>query len=293
VSFCLAAFALACGTRDGIVGVQPRAMGGAPTLGFLDEMVENDGLWEEQRKLPGASTAFIRDPAARDEHLAELRLPGHPEYQATDQAGAQHATQLARVPRFSFGTFRSQLGFGDCAAEEEAAMAFLGFYNDGEDEDGDGIVDDLEIDAQVLCSDRSKLYLTVFTDDEPDRFRKLSRMIDLDSGELFDTPSTDSDSFVSAGQDPTLSLPGLFDGGAMRELGFEWHTDSIRFFLVLDGAERELWRLSGSQRVPQQPLHAIFNLWHPDTHWYAPQASADYPAKDVILRVDWVSFEPE
>ncbi|MDF3072028.1 MAG: hypothetical protein K0R38_7629 [Polyangiaceae bacterium] len=66
-------------------------------------------------------------------------------------------------------------------------MAFLGFFNDGTDQDGDGIVDDLEINVQVLCSDPRKLYLTVFTDNEELRFRKRSRLVDFATGEQFGT----------------------------------------------------------------------------------------------------------
>jgi hypothetical protein len=49
----------------------------------------------------------------------------------------------------------------------------------------------------------------------------------------------------------------------------------------------------GSDRVPQLPLQAMYNLWHPDTHWYPTDGAADFPASDVVMRVDWLSYEPE
>ncbi|HVY30839.1 MAG TPA: hypothetical protein VHB79_29975 [Polyangiaceae bacterium] len=301
----LAASALgACGRQDGIVGVEPlqapSAAGAAGTGAgggaFSEEFVGNSGIWQEQTRLDGASTAFGAPSSdARDGNVAELRLPGHPELGPDDAASARFATEIATKQRFHFGTYRSRLGFGACDPSEEAVMAFLGYYNDGSDGDGDGIIDDLEIDAQVLCGEPQLLYLTVFTDDAPSggKFRKLSRVIDFSSGEVFDTPSAGSDSFESSGVDPDLIYPELFARGALYELGFEWHVDSIRFFVRLPDAERDVWTLTGAEHVPQQPVYVLYNLWHPALHWYPGNGSADYPANDVTLTVDWLTFEPE
>jgi len=37
----------------------------------------------------------------------------------------------------------------------------------------------------------------------------------------------------------------------------------------------------------------MYNLWHPDVHWYPQAGAADFPTNDVVMNVDWVSFEPE
>jgi hypothetical protein len=84
----------------------------------------------------------------------------------------------------------------------------------------------------------------------------------------------------------------VFEAGVFRELGFDWSRDELRFVMTLDGQERELWRLSGADRIPQQPVYVMFNLWPPESHWYPPQAIADYPANDVRMLVDWVSVQP-
>lgn len=288
----IGSFALGCGQREGIVGVEPLA-----SAGFLEEFAPSHAAWDEQLILPGATTQIgVGAAKARDGYTAELRLPGHDEYGTDDNVGAKYATQLATAERYHFGTYRTRLGFGACKAEEEAVQAFLGFFNDGQDRDGDGIIDDLEIDAQVLCSAPQRLFLTVFTDDEetPRRvFRKQSRMIDFESGEVSDTPRSDSDNFVSAGQDPSFAAPESFAPSELYELGFEWHRESLRFFLVHAGQELTLWSLDGQDQIPQQPVYVMYNLWHPSSHWYPPAASADYPEADVVMRVDWFSFEPE
>jgi len=296
------AFALgllaACGHQDGIVGVQPLGAAGQPAGGFLEEFVEPNAGWLSDTVLPGAATSVgDASGSARDGHWAELRFPGHPEYGANQQVGAMFVTQLATRDRFHFGTYRTRVGFGACGANEEAVMAFLGYFNDGQDHDGDGIVDDLEIDVQAACSAPRYLYLTVFTDDEEppqgNRFRKLTRVVDFASGDTFDTVAPDSEQYGPARNDPLLHAPELLAPDALYELGFEWHPDSLRFFLMLGDVERDLWLLSGSDRVPQLPVQVMYNLWHPDTHWYPAEGSADFPTNDVVMHVDWLSFEPE
>jgi hypothetical protein len=285
---------VSCGERDGVVGVQ-RVEGGAAgsaSLEFLDELADSTGSWDPQVPIMGATTAVgIRDSVARDGFLAELRFPGHESYDASERVGPQHATQLATRELFHFGTFRTRLAFGTCSASEEVVLAFLGFFNDGTDQDGDGIVDDLEINVQVLCSDPSKLYLTVFTDNEELQFRKRSRLVDFATGEQFDTPRSDSDELEPTGASG-LVLERPFAEGRFQELGFEWRAEELRFFLHVNGEERTLWTLSGREQVPQRPVYVMYNSWHPETHWYPPQASAAYPARDVWLRVDWFSFTP-
>jgi len=292
----------ACGHQDGIVGVLPLAAGGqgagGAAAGFVEEFAQPSDLWQPQTELTGATTSVGEaGPSARDGYLAELRLPGHPEYTATSQVGAGYATQLATLERFHFGTYRTRMSFGACAANEEAVLAFLGYFNDGQDHDGDGIVDDLELNVQVTCSNLSRLYLTVFTDYEESPqgtlFRKLSRVVDFATGDSFETLATDSDEYGPTGNDPHLLQTEMLTVDALYELGFEWHTDSIRFFALIDGVERDLWTLTGAQRVPQQPVQILYNLWHPSTHWFPSEGPADFPAQDVPMRVDWASFVPE
>jgi hypothetical protein len=286
----------ACSYQDGIVGVQPPGAAGPSPGGFLEEFAKPSDGWETQTVLPDASVSVGEiAPRARDGYWAELRFPGHAEYSARERVGAQFATQLATSERFHFGTYRTRLSFGGCAPGEETVMAFLGYFNDGTDYDGDGIIDDLEIDLQVACSSPHYLYLTVFTDDDAQgtRFRKLTHIVDFASGDAFETPHEDSEEYAPAGNEPQLFSPELLAPDALYELGFEWHRDSIRFFLVMNDVERDLWTVIGSERVPQLPVHAMYNLWHPDTHWYPSDGAADFPASDVVMRVDWLRYEPE
>jgi hypothetical protein len=283
---------LSCGPRDGVVGYA-----GDPPV-YLAEFEPGIPGWEEQVVAPDATTATgVRDDAARDGFVASLVFPGHADYAASDLTDARYATQIQSLDRFSFGTYRARVALGACSSDEEVVTAFLGYFNDGTDRDSDGITDDLEVDLQITCSTPTFAYLTVFTDYADTAsgpvFRKLGRVVDFSNGELYDTPSDDSDSFERSGSDPALVKPDLFAPGVFREIGFEWQPDSIRFFVDIDGNDHELWQLTGRNHVPQQPLHLMFNLWHPEDHWFPRQGSADYPANDVVLTVDWVTVRAE
>jgi hypothetical protein len=150
----------------------------------------------------------------------------------------------------------------------------------------------------VVCGAPTFAYLTVFTDYEqaPDGaavFRNLSRAVNRDTGETWDTPNSDESDLVASGIDPDLAAPGAFDESAYYEVGFEWHQESLRFFMGAGSAERTLWTLRGEEAIPQSPLRMMYNMWHPDSHWAPGVGAADYPANDVVLRVDWFEFTPE
>lgn len=266
--------------------------------GYFTDFPDNDGLWQEQLRLPNAAINFgLADEAASDGRVVELRLPGHPEYAATDSAGPPFSTQIGTGETFHFGTYRTRVKFGACAPTEEAVGAFFGFFNDGTDANENGITDDQEINFQVTCGAPSLAHLTVFTDfetgDSGTVFRKVTRVINLESGEYYDTPDSSANALVLTGTDPQFERAGVFDADSFYELGFEWRSDSIRFFMVLGGAEVTLWTLSEPEQIPQRPLFVMYNLWHPDTHWHPASGEADFPASDVVLRADWFEYVPE
>jgi len=297
---CLCALSIAavgvtgCGPQRGLVGRQ-----NAPDAGtiFESEFKTSDGPWSIEAPLPGASATFGNtDMSARDGFMAKLVFPGDAALASTDNVGPDFVTQLQTTERFGFGTLRSRVKFGGCSGTEEVVQAVLGYFSDGLDHNQNGITDDIEIDLQIACSSREFAYLSVFTDYQADpagdRFRKLSHVVDFSTGTEYDTPADNSDTLVKSGTNPSLLRPNLLNSGNYYEVGYEWHTNSVRFFLV-DGAESlTLWTLSDPTHVPQLPVYLTYNMWHPSTHWFPLSGDADYPANDVVMDVDWVRFEP-
>ncbi len=295
----LASLLSGCGQHEATVGAESIRAESSVNAAFFTDFAEDDGLWETQLVVEGArATLGAADEAAGDGKVAELRFPGHPEFESADSVGASFATQIATKRMFHFGTFRSRLQFGSCDPTEETVSSAFSYFNDGADKDVNGLVDDLEINFQIVCGTPSLAYLTVFTDYEESAsgapaFRKLTRVVDFSTGDTFDSVSAESDELSSSGTDANLVFPDVFDSASYYELGFEWHSDSLRFFMVLGGSERTLWTLQGQESIPQQPVQMMYNLWHPETHWFPGSGVADYPASDVVMRVDWFEFVPE
>ncbi len=291
----------ACAPQNGIVGAEPPPDGGASSAGgsgslqtptYRTEFDLADG-WQTQNKIAGSSIQF--GVADSNTDAAELRFPGHPDFSANDKASATEATEIESPRQFGFGVYRARVTFGACQPNEEVVSAALGFLSDGTDANQNGLTDDEEIDLQVICGARQRLYLTVFTDYEASsgEFRKLSRLIDFGTGEVFDTKAPDDDTFVKAPPVAAWVRPELFGTDTFYVVGYEWHASSLRFFLELDGREQTLWTLSDAERVPQRPVTFLFNLWHPDTHWYPASGGAAYPAQDVVMHVDWFEYSAE
>ncbi|MEO8900171.1 MAG: glycoside hydrolase family 16 protein [Polyangiaceae bacterium] len=314
VALCVLA---ACGRQDGVVGVEPNpvgtggtvAAGGATDAGgtagtsaliptFHADFAAKAGFGTGNH-VPGSSTEFgVALAGTDDPGTAALSFPGHPEYASTQNAGADYVTEIASPQSFGFGTFRTRLAFGGCQPTEEAVNAALGYFSDGTDANNNGITDDEEIDLQVLCGTPQYLSLTVFTDDQlesngSEAFRKLSRVIDFSNGDVYDSPSAEREGFVKTTTSAAFVRPELFAPGAFYEMGFEWHAASLRFFMLIDGADVTLWTLTDPARIPQQPVTMVYNLWHPATHWYPAAGTAAFPAQPVVMHVDWFDYYAE
>jgi hypothetical protein len=170
------------------------------------------------------------------------------------------------------------------------------FFNDGRDANHNGIVDNDEIDVQFLCSAPSIMYLTVWTDFEesdagtPIRFIRLRRIVDFATGDVYDSISDTSDGYAKTANEPLLARPGFPAPSTFYEMGFDWHADAVRFFIVLDGAERSLWTVTDAAHIPQDSVYMMYNIWHPSEHWHPRAGSAAYPTEDVTLRLDWFGY---
>lgn len=279
----------ACGHQDGIVGRAETSDSGVPSAGaaptYRSELESSEG-WQTRTEVSGSSTEFGVD--ALGANGGELRFPGQ-----ADAVGPSQVSEIASNRRFGFGTFRTRLSFGACRSNEDVVNAAFGFFSDGTDANGNGITDDEEINLQVLCGAPNRLYLTVFTDYSATEFRKLSRMIDFGTGEVFETPVPSSDEFAKVDTVSAWRRPELFAPDAYVVLGFDWHAASLGFFIELDGAAVTLWALNDAARIPQRPVTFLYNLWHPEAHWYPSSAPAAAPASDVVMHVDWFEYYAE
>jgi len=287
------ALAAACAPADAVVGAALPADAG--TLLFSSELATKGAAWDDFLPLPDERVTYgVANAAARDGFVAELRFPGDPTRAPTDDAGPSLNAGIETRQYFLYGTFRARVRFATCAPTEEIASAVFMYFSDGRDEDGNGIVDNPELDFHVLCGTPSFIVLTAWSDDQVvagvETFRKRSHAVDMTTGDLYDTAATDDPTYTKNGRDPSLARPDFPAPGAFYEVGIERAAAGVRFFIVLDGAELTLWTLADPTFVPRTPMPLMFNLWHPATHWLPARTAADYPAHDGVMLVDWAEW---
>ncbi|HEY5377134.1 MAG TPA: hypothetical protein VIK01_25815 [Polyangiaceae bacterium] len=67
-------------------------------------------------------------------------------------------------------------------------------------------------------------------------------------------------------------------------------------FTLLHTAERPRTDAVDAQRPRAHPAatgEVVYNLRHPDTHWYPATGNAAFPANDVLMHVDWFEYYAE
>jgi hypothetical protein len=290
------------GTPDGAPGGPDGGGNGGSDAGpstpptWSSELGDGEDLWGTHTPSGGDVGFGVAEPTSADNAIGVLRLPGNPAFGPQDHAYPAYATEIEADRIFGYGDFRARVSMARCAADEDAVSGYFLYQNDGGDHDGDGLVDNNEIDIEILCANPSVIHLSVWTDYtsfDGGAFRKVTHSIDLETGDLWESPSDHELGLEPAGNDPALHRPGWPDEEAFYELGFDWHADHIRFFLVDGDQELTLWNLTEADRIPSHEMYWLFNLWHSPEHWFSPVGEADYPAEDAFYRIDWARYWAE
>lgn len=259
-----------------------------PTLFF--DFVTGDAVSFTEQHPYGATTFGAPDTAAHDKNaVAMLWKAGE------DVVGpGGKATEIDTTADVGFGEYRFRVRLATCQPNEELVNGHFIYQNDGVDHDGDGVIDNDEIDIEILCAQPGFFNLTSWTGYTDDaHMRKMSRTIDLDTGTIYvglkDNYDYDYADPLNGTKDPALAHPGWYDPAAYYEMGWDWQPDHVRWFVVLGGKEITLWTLTDATRVPQHPAKMLFNLWHPGGHWNTDGALVP-TTNDATLSIDWFSF---
>jgi hypothetical protein len=288
----------ACSAQDAVVGAAPLTDAGASdarAVLFSSQLAAKGAVWEDFTPLDGERITYgVANAAADDGLVAELRFPGDPARGPADDSDPDLNVGISTRQYFRFGTFRARVQFASCAPTEEIASAAFMYFSDGHDDNGNGLVDNPELDFHVLGGAPTFIVLTAWSDFQVvngvETFRKASHAVDTASGDTWDTVAPDDPTYAKTGNAPELVAPGFPQPGAFYEVGIEWQPRYVRFFIVRDGAEVTLWTLTDPAFVPQAPLPLMFDVWHPATHWLPTRAPADYPANDAVMLVDWAEW---
>ena len=210
--------------------------------------------------------------------------------------GPDVATQIATRRFMQFGMFRTRVSFASCAPTEEVASAVFAFFNDGSDVNGNGIVDNPEIDFQVLCGTPTFIVLTCWSDferghrDHPRKIHQAEPCRRHVHRRQLRHRLRQRQRVRQDDHRQHLVDPGFPAANGFYEVGFDWQPSRVRFFIVNQGREMTLWTLGDSKVIPQVPLQFMLNLWHPTEHWIPARSPADYPATDAVLRADWAEY---
>jgi hypothetical protein len=279
----------------------PDADPAAPDAAVLGEpfwqhdMIAAGEEFYTRQQAEGSVTRGVADPGADDGIVAELVFPGNPAFGNADRTSPQFASELAtNSSDFHYGIYRMRVKLARCAPGEEVVNGLFTYFNDETDHDDDGIHDNSEIDIEILCGSPNALFMTVWTDYTfaTETFNKWTRIIDLDSGDLWESAAVNSYEINKVGNDPSFVLPDFLGPDRFIEVGWEWRADKVRYFAVINGQERDLYTLSDAAKVPKLPGHIMFNVWHSIDHWFGPNLGQppDYPAQDATMLVDWIRY---
>jgi len=277
----------------GSVGVDANGSAEAGTTPtFSVDFIAADKSRFYSRSDNGGSIAFgAANASATDHAVAELVFKGNAALGPGDKLSPDFATEIGTNQSFGYGTFRTRVQLAQCASSEELVNGVFTYFNDGQDHDGDGLIDNSEIDIEILCSDPSIISLTIWSEYTSDTAKQgVSRVIHTKTGAYED--SLNDTTSLGSGTSSAFKLSGFPDPNAFYEMGFEWHATSLRYFIVVGGNEITLWTYTDAKYIPSLPAALLFNVWHSDD-WWNSQGTADYPASDATLRVDWFRYWQE
>jgi hypothetical protein len=267
------------------------------------EFATADADWVSRFKPTGSVTVGAANAKASDGKVARLIFSGSP------GPGVKHTSEISSETLRGFGTYRARVSFASCKSTEEVVNGVFVYSYGGKhglplDSNANGITDNNEIDFEVLCGEPRYLWMTVWTDYQElgegvVKIRKVTRVVDMTTGKAYQTePGKEGEDGLgdkSVAVIPDAVIPGFATTGDFYELGFDWKSSSVRYFIMVGTKEVTLWTLDnnshpgGASFIPQNKAFMMFNVWHTQGHWYVGGAAAS-PAAAATMDVDWFKF---
>ena len=205
--------------------------------------------------------------------------------------GPNAGAQISTFEDYAYGTYKAKLKTADCGSDEGVVNGFFTYCDE----------DTSEIDFEILGSCNQLIYMTIwqyYTDDNS--FKKVTRVIDLSNGAIWETPSGKENTYELLPLD--YCLPQIIEGFdasiSYYEYGFTWDKNFIKFFIIDENnKEIELWRFDSKDRLnlPSKPAKLMFNVWHTQ-NWHCQTSgnndNLNPPDNDAILLIDWAEYNP-
>ena len=259
-------------------------------------------IWQPRLPLSqSVATTGVTMPLALDGHGATLL---YPKDRPATEWGPRYSTQIKSTEMNLYGKYESRLKSGRAGEGEGVISAFFIYRNDEVDYDGDGIHDNHEIDFELLNSDRSSIWCSVYTDyqyvNDVCTFHRNSARIDVATGEVWATvPGNEGNWDLVQIDSLDWNMPGFDHSASFYTYGFEWSENKVAFWMDLeDGVgRRELFEVvsdgSGgpNDHIPDMEASTFFNLWHTYVDWFS-RADAPPMSVDTVMEIDYVLVTP-
>lgn len=231
----------------------------------------------------------------------------------SEKSGAWQGPNYTSNQICHFGTYAARIKIPDASSQPNvgAVVGFYTYYNDEynqtepADINGNGLYDNSEIDFEWLIADPRVIYITAYTDyhSPTGETRKVGRVLNLAEGTIYKT--TYAEKLGAAGtkltgvenQPESISaLPSYDASKQFYTYGFDWHTNSIRWWMLHPDTEDTivLWDYKGPQsRITQKRAYLMMNIWHTN-NWpvITNSKSTEAPNKKYTVEFDWTSYTP-
>jgi len=281
--------------------VTPSPVSSTPTIlfdEFIAPMPWNTSVWLPRLPLSGSvATSGVSSTEALDGFSAKLLYPkNRPE----GEWGPRYSTQIMSAEMNLYGHYEARLKSGQANPGEGVISAFFIYRNDEVDYDGDGIIDNHEIDFELLNSDRSSIWCSVYTDyqyiADVENFHRNSARVNIATGEIHATIPGNEGNWDLVEIDPLgWTMPGFDHSSTIYKYGFDWSQEKVSFWIDLEDGMGHLVLFEvlsdGSNgpndHVPSMAAPTFFNIWHTYVDWWS-RADAPQLTKDAIMEIDYV-----
>ena len=271
----------------------------AQTTSFSENWAAPTSSWFGlNARSPGKALSNQADTGADDGKALLLQVPANA---ITSPGGGPQAETANKT---LYRTFTGRIKTVDCTGQPDAGVVtgFFTYFNDGSDQNGDGLADNSEIDFEWLCAEPQTIYLTMWTDYNEDKHKRVGRQINMATGAIkyssyFEDFGSGQPLTGTENQPKTLAgLPGFNSAARYYEYGFSWSASRVTWWLVhpTTGETIVLWDYQGNAgRIPARPSYYMINAWHSNTWSVDTRPTAiKTPSSPVSAYVDWTKYDP-
>jgi len=264
---------------------------------FNSNIIDNPlwSFWNSGNNPEIKAVSPMKDKKADDGLVLKLILPAN-----HNTPGPPAGPNLGSKKLYGYGLYKARLKSPSCQLNEGIITGFFTYFNDvwnnptnPVDENTNGIADNSEIDFEFIGAEKQCIYMSIWTDyqENPLKFRKVTRKINMVTGEIHETPEGRENVYDLKKLDIKFSplVPDFDHSKKYYEYSFYWDSESIKYYITVNNKKIELWDFIDKKSIPTHPAYFYFNVWHNSYHWHNG-LPAFPPKKNAVVRIDWAEY---